>query len=51
MESWKTRVQSNGLFSKPFQCMTKQLESNLLGKFIPHYQWVVTVNNHAIYNK
>ena len=51
MESWKTRVQSIGLFSKPFQCMTKQLESNLLGKFIAHYQWVVTDNNYAICNK
>ena len=47
----ETRVQSNGLFSEPFQCMTKQLESNLLGKFIAHYQWVVTDNNYAICNK
>ena len=44
----ETRVQSNGLFSKPFQYMTKQLESNMLGKFIAHYQWVVTDNNYAI---
>ena len=47
----ETRVQSNGLFSEPFQCMTKQLESNLLGKFIAHYQWVVTDNNYAICNE
>ena len=47
----ETRVQSNGLFSKPFQCMTKTARVQFVREFIAHYQWVVTDNNHAIYNK